>query len=1238
MGKDDVTRFRCEFSSSDPKAPTPYISHNRHLWPSAERFVGYQNGELVTGNIMDLDRSLSIDTMLEINLIRSMNRAVYTFSTETVYRIGGTRDARAWSPGYTTLPGEIALRSFPGWVGKKNAVIEFTLRFQPDDQPPAMNRTAAKSVTPDKPFDFKPLYERDTSSMWVAPAGRQTPVFMDDEPVMFSLNVPQGVTPKTERKWKWFHLVATYDGRESVIHINGKQVGRKHFGSDPKPLAVPGGVIALGGAGETFVGALDNVRIYRRVLNDREILRNFEERKSFRPAVPGKGAKPPAAAPPPVDDLALSLDFNQLDEDNFLQDSSPARRKVKLLRNAALCEGADGYAVHFDGSGVGVKIEMDNNGLVFDELTIEAWISPEQLRHSNVIQALGEKPESPSPFAVRWRVNKDFWLDLRPAGVPERVLQCGRAVDSIEFPKSFNWFITNTAGQPVPNRGDIISTLDDPKERRIAFGAPKAGVYILKVQSVDDEERPLDECFTEFAIAGEVKQPLCKPGEPLPAGVLQKVDEADLTATDPGHDFFSFSGQSKIVKGEKGVYRQTLTYQEELARCGGNKWWANDWFAVRFKTEPGKVYVVETEHPDLDFMSVSQYLIEPKDDPADGKCKPVTRTTSGVFTGTRLPFDNGMKTYQTVHFASAPWVAVCYQNGHSGRPEGRVMPPASIKRVTLYEVKGELPRADIPSAGERYLGVHCEHGGVALGNFGPEKFRGENADWNDWPGRGELYRKLYPTVVNLIKYMRHRGDNVLLAGVYRYRSAWYPSTVFPPGGDQGRSDIPDFLARMFEKNGLKLVLTVMPCNPLPAARLHEATRYDIIQGGGGTSPVGSDGQPSVLTPFNPAANPFHPKVREAYNSLAADLGSRYGRYPAVLGIAWVAGSNLWEPCLPIPSTNGGQADQNVLTYSFDDETMRQFAAYAKVTLPGKPGEPDRFKKRYDWIMTNAKEKFVDFRCWATAQTQFRLKDAFRKIAQDKDYLYIDYYHTLFNCDFSAQAPLDICRLHCSDPRLFKNIPGFVHMPWMPERNCVTNWEHGRMSMELAAQADRFLDDKELAQAMESEGRTARYLHRQFYEQSLLLEKDRPWLWAPGTESLACCSYPQQGGRGYLADFVQMLAMGTPDYLSYMWSDSQIPMGHEMAHQEFAAAFRALPPGHYKEADRKDGVIVRFIDVGQKTFYAVNTSGSTIQKMELKTGLTGEFVDAVAGEAKTVRNGMASFTMRPYSLQVFTQKK
>ena len=1242
--KERDVKFSYVFSSKKPGAQEPYVSFPIHLWPSAMRFVGSDDRGLITGNLMDLDGEIKFKDILEINLVSSDNRLGFDFGSDARYQVSGTRSAEAWANGYTTFPGKIvATGEANKWGSDGRLDIAFTLRLEEDTRPPRLDRSKALEATKDHPFDFSGLYERDATRLGIHPADRDTPIYMDDESVRLDLNIPAKTLPASKRASKWFHLAGVYDGHRSQLYLNGKPFGGRLF-ADDKPVRLAGdGRICIGGPQEPFKGVIDNVRLYRRALAPEELLAHFNESADFKP---GAAADQVGGKLKPEDpSLALWLDFDKL-EDGCFVDRSPLGLKAISMK-AALGDGVDGSGVRLE-NGASVSVTMPESAREFKALTIEAWISPDVPQHSTILCGVHqENKHDAHPLMLRWRQGNEFWFNIITPDGQGRPCNSAPAAATIFFPVRHTWSLTNCHTKAASGNGEFTQDAQGRVDGKLELRPLPAAVYELKVEALGADGKALDQCATELAVAGVIPQAKAKAGEGLN---LKKIDEADLTLDDPGHDFFSCSGRSRVVKGEKGVYRQTLTLPEYIQQIDkdGTGGRANDWFGVRFRTEPGKIYVFDIEYPDLPLMSMSEYLIEPKDDPADGKCKPCPKTMSGVFTGSFLPHDNGMKTHSLTHFASAPWVAVCLQNAHHfGRPDAATpLDPASCARITMSEVVGDLPALDAPV--NRQVGVHTEDGGLSLGSFGLEKFRGELANWLDRPKTGEYYRHAYIAVSNLIKYMRYRGDTTLFFGVYRYRAAQFPSRLFPPSNHD--VDLPMLMARMFERNGLRLVLNVQANNPLPESRLHESTHYDVWSGKGGVSNVNASGRQNAGgSAIFPISSPWHPKVRAEYCRLAAELGGRYGKYPAVAGISWITGQCWWSPTLAMPfddKMSAEQAEDALLGLTSDDETIRQFEAWSGVKIPAEPPRADqpspaRFKERHEWIMKNAKDKFISFRDWAMAQTHLAFQKAFAEKAPGKDYIAIDFYYHVFHGAAEWPSALDAVRMIGFGPEQLKGAPReFLYGAYMPEANGCTYWEHANYKWEWMPRLKSFLADDKYAEALSAAGRTARYIHRQFYEQAITMPnaKGRDWMWSPDAKRLAVCSYPQQGSRGYLADFVNQLARGNPDYICYSWCDSLIPMGHEPRHREMAAAFRSIPPGPYSEACRKDGVFVR-LAADKKAFYVVNTNGAPV-RLELGTGAAdGDWRGSATGETKRLSNGgSAEFSMKPFDCQVFLPAK
>ena len=138
------------------------------------------------------------------------------------------------------------------------------------------------------------------------------------------------------------------------------------------------------------------------------------------------------------DGLVASFDFNKLDNGVFL-DASPSAIKAKC-HNAELCEGVDGCGLLLKGHGSSVNFDLPEKSRNLSAVSVEAWLSPDEVRHAHVVCATGAKPGAPASFSLRWRTNWEFWIQVTTADGVDRNLQCFRpVVDSISFPKR-KWF------------------------------------------------------------------------------------------------------------------------------------------------------------------------------------------------------------------------------------------------------------------------------------------------------------------------------------------------------------------------------------------------------------------------------------------------------------------------------------------------------------------------------------------------------------------------------------------------------------------------------------------------------------------------------------------------------------------------------------------------------------------------------------------------------------------------------
>jgi len=77
----------------------------------------------------------------------------------------------------------------------------------------------------------------------------------------------------------WNHIICTADGTNLIMHVNGREIGRTAIAGLTHPRTVNTEPLILGrrtsGAGPSFSGNIDEVRIYNRALSASEVRANF---------------------------------------------------------------------------------------------------------------------------------------------------------------------------------------------------------------------------------------------------------------------------------------------------------------------------------------------------------------------------------------------------------------------------------------------------------------------------------------------------------------------------------------------------------------------------------------------------------------------------------------------------------------------------------------------------------------------------------------------------------------------------------------------------------------------------------------------------------------------------------------------------------------------------------------------------------------------------------------------------
>ena len=115
-------------------------------------------------------------------------------------------------------------------------------------------------------------------------------------------------------------------------------------------------------------------------------------------------------------------------------------------------------------------------------------------------------------------------------------------------------------------------------------------------------------------------------------------------------------------------------------------------------------------------------------------------------------------------------------------------------------------------------------------------------------------------------------------------------------------------------------------------------------------------------------NYMHPDVQERFLALVGEMGDRYNQYPAWKGVALVLSRCMgpMEPALLRSS--------RLLQVGYEDFTIDLFEKETGASVPVDKKAPDRFERRYQWIMANAREQWIVWRCNKYTEFYKKLRD------------------------------------------------------------------------------------------------------------------------------------------------------------------------------------------------------------------------------------------------------------------------
>jgi hypothetical protein len=668
------------------------------------------------------------------------------------------------------------------------------------------------------------------------------------------------------------------------------------------------------------------------------------------------------------------------------------------------------------------------------------------------------------------------------------------------------------------------------------------------------------------------------------------VQTIDLAARAPD---YSSGGDTRIETTMLGAYRESgefgfTSYQRapQAARRGLPE---PSWFAYKLTgLVPQKPHLVEVDYPDDARRSFAIALRE---------AKPLSYPVSaGVDSGGEFSLSRAIKTHSLLFWPRSDQVRLAIMNIHDG-----MRAAASAIRVFRLD-ESPLPEYR-RSAGRKFINWY-EEGANFTSMFGMRD------EW--W--KGEVQTE---TVERWVRSAAAAGYTMLMPTMVVYDFALYPSRfnrVF------SKPDT-DYLRRILlvaEKYGIRIVPELHPrADELdwPFASVPDPKPNLLLSRAGSTNFFRPDGRSRN---YPPLFNPLHPSNQDWYVSMIGELVDRYKDSPALEGVS-VRLMDWANPALN---------NFNSLEWGYDDSTIQLFlretgTALPSSLLPGaRPATSGQASRRYDWLMSNARSSWIDWRCRKIAQLYVRIRDRVREARPD-----LKVYSTVFpfGNDIDYRRSLIEAGI---DPALLSRIEGVVLI------NALTSYGRREPDRILTQKIrDRLLQPSGL-RALASGVEPGAFLSGAYYiEATDAIAPPQQLGFPAGTRATWMSIAVTPAGRHFLERYAIQLAETDAQVLGdggNAYSLGQPLLG------DWIREYRALPAVPFlRREDAVDPVAVwTREDAGGLTFYIVNHERYTVP-LHLSILGTRQVTRIATGERLSLTQGKMTVKLAPYQLLAYS---
>lgn len=765
--------------------------------------------------------------------------------------------------------------------------------------------------------------------------------------------------------------------------------------------------------------------------------------------------------------------------------------------------------------------------------------------------------------------------------------------------------------------GELTSFAEKPEGLFQDLNAGKfpRGVYELETE-LKVQDKTIDRHTEIFIVVGRIPQKEVE-GNFYEEGMdLELYDVINCSDEKDPHPYMEGGGGASRIVTSGG-----LKYREAGGWRGQGKEASH--FAYKVKFAPHKPYLVVIEYPD-DKDRAMQISINNLPALTEKEAESLDwwnllKTSAGVITGGKLPTSGQMKKLRLILYPIIEDQMILVATAGQDLP-------AAAGRILVYEIKGDLPALKVVSGGERRLGLHTERGNSFAHVFSPYNIERRTASWDPWreDWSPEAFRMRMKVIENYVAYMRFCGENMYLAGAYQYGPANSPYGEPNLINDSRlETDYRDLMCKIFEYNGIAMLAGVeynWTWHDLYNLDLSPADG-EIARGKETMWMVHRSGKQAGVTahrswtpgPPTTVPNMFHPAVQASILNIVGDICKRWAKYPSFEGLVFSSyPGDLGLVIGHLPR------DLDFLSYGYGDYTIKLFEKETKIKIPVNDTDYDRFQQRYDWLMKNKEEEWIDWRCQKMLELHRLILKKIKEARPDLKLFSLFYNSAECIDDWLSTSGTDFhtyMRWMAQDPSLYateKDLCAGRFLYNQPAWNCQAYNRH-----------------PEVIKAYERNDNRAVMVFCPFDENYITHKwtKQFPWM-----KLIVDAPEP---GIAFTEPFVHSVIDSDPDRIFYGWMDGNILFGQEESRRKFNQAFLPLPKEKFRpvtgEGVDKNVAVRELARDGKHYFYVINPGWWDV-KLAIELKDKANITDHATG--KTVTDSLIKTALGPYGINSF----